>query len=338
MTLDNIERIARPSPAHLNAAYLKRGRPVILTGVFDDAPLRAIDTAPRAIERIGELPIEVQPNYMAFLRGEPRVRRTMPLGEYLRWVADNETDVLCVEYPTPSTLAAMLPRPAYCDLRDPGDVVSATFIANRGNYNHLHYDDDQRDVLLYQVFGRKRVVVIDPRSDRLDAFVVPDRAKAHAAATIPARDANGRVYLEDLDPDERDAFLQYAGAWDTVLVPGETLLMPALAWHYVEYLDTGMSVSYRLGRGRLRRLLADIAPLPDCIVQRISSALRDEAAVPLECVHLLEEAHRTTGDLRAGALESLYEALFAESSNALLYGREIHRRALERISEPGDAV
>src|SRR5688572_20536796 len=99
MTLDNIERIAAPSPEHLDAEYLRTGRPVILTGLFDDAPLRTVDTAARAIEHLGELPIEVQPNYMAFLRGEPRWRRTMPLGAYLRGVADNaESNALCVEY------------------------------------------------------------------------------------------------------------------------------------------------------------------------------------------------------------------------------------------------
>lgn len=336
MTLDNIERIAAPSPEDLDRDYLRRGRPVVLEHLFDAAPLRAIDTVARAIERLGDLPIEVQPNYMAFLRGEPRWRRTMPLGQYLTMVADDvTTDVMCVEYATPASLAAMLPPPAYCQLRDSDDVVSATFIASRGNYNHLHYDDDQRDVLLYQVFGRKRIAVIDPRRSELDAFIVPEPAKARAAATLPARDANGRVYLEDLAPEERDTFLRYAGAWDTVLAPGETLLMPAMAWHYVEYVDTGMSVSYRLGRGRLRRCLAHIAPLPDCIVQRISCELRDEEAVTPECVRLLEEAHRANDDERPVALAALYEKLVGEAAAARVHGRELHRRVLECVTSPG---
>ena len=38
------------------------------------------------------------------------------------------------------------------------------FIAGRGNKAHIHYDGDQRQVLLYQVFGRKEVILLPPAS------------------------------------------------------------------------------------------------------------------------------------------------------------------------------
>jgi hypothetical protein len=200
MVLENVDRIALPSPELFFERYVKRGVPAILKGVFDSAPLRAIDSAELAEQRLCGVSIEVQPNYMTFLEtGRRGERRSVDLGAFLERLRHSGERELCVEYRTPEKLLELLPLPALAQQRAPDDVVSATFVAGAGNFNHLHYDDDQRDVLLYQVFGRKRFILISAADSRkLDAFVAVRPETRRALASVPARDANGRVFFEHM--------------------------------------------------------------------------------------------------------------------------------------------
>lgn len=339
MVLDNVPRIAAPSLDAFRDRYLYGGEPVILTDLFDEAPLRSIDTLDRARHALGDVVLEIQPNYLTFLEtGRPGERRPMRLGRYLEHARANPgTRDLCVEFPTPEALRRLLPPPRYADIEDPGDVVSATFLANAGNYNHLHFDDDHRGVLLYQVFGTKRFTVISPRQGRkLDAFLTFDPVLRQALARTPARDANGRVYLQTF-PNEpaREQFLRYADARDCILRPGETLFMPALAWHYVEYCETALSVTYRLGRNPWNRGLSEAFPMPTVLLQEVGSTLVDAARFSREHQELAAELDallpaRSAEDRRAleRFVERAFERLSGERASAVVAARELHRAAL----------
>lgn len=54
---------------------------------------------------------------------------------------------------------------------------------------------------------------------------------------------------------ERVAFLKFVGAYDVILYPGETIYIPPLWWHFLQYMDNAMSVSLRFGRSRIGRIL-----------------------------------------------------------------------------------
>ncbi len=342
MVLENVPRIDAPSAAVLMRDWIRPGRPVILQNLFDAAPLRAVDSLEAASRIIGDVELEIQPNYLTFLEtGQRGQRRRMALARYLEQVAvEPNTRDLCVEFATPDALAMLLPRPACAELLAPDDVVSATFLANAGNYNHLHYDDDQRTVLLYQVFGRKRFSLISPAAGRkLDAFLVFDATTRAAVAQIPARDANGRVYLHTF-PDQaaQDAFLRYAGASDCVLGPGETLLMPALFWHYVEYCETSLSVTYRLGRNPLNRALNQVFPAPTLIAQEVGYQLsdaerfeREQPALRAELEQVMTASYADVAARRAAFerfLNKAFAATRGASAEAVLEARELYRRAL----------
>jgi hypothetical protein len=49
------------------------------------------------------------------------------------------------------------------------------------------------------------------------------------------------------------------GAYDTVLEPGDSLVIPAGWWHYVDYLSGGGGASLRLGRPPALRTLFRVA-------------------------------------------------------------------------------
>jgi hypothetical protein len=342
MVLENVRRISAPEPAVLFRDFVDRAEPVILTGLFDHARLRELDTLEQAKRALPDLELEIQPNYLTFLEtGEPGERRSMTLAAYLEHVAQNpRTRDLCIEFPTPRRLLELLPLAEHAAWGDPTDIVSATFLANAGNYTHLHFDDDQRNVLLYEVFGTKRFSLIAPERWRmLDAFLFFDAGVRKALAAIPARDANGRVFLHTFpSEDARDAFLRYLGAHDCLLHPGETLLIPALFWHYVEYRDTSLSVTYRLGRNSLNRALSELFPLPTLFVQTVAAKLtnaerfeREQPALFAELGRLLGKSYPSLDDRRRDVqawLEGAFETLFGESAAAVTAARELHRQAL----------
>jgi len=342
MVLENVPRVRAPSAERFFSEWVRPALPVILTDLFDAAPLRRVDTLERAGRVLAQVPLLIQPNYLSFLEtGSRGAAREMSLGDYLAEVERNaNTRDLCVELASPEALRAELPVPAYAGVEAPDDVVSATFLANAGNYNHLHFDDDQRHVLLYQVFGNKRFSVISPEQGRkLDAFLVFDPALRRAVARTPARDANGRVYLHTFPSEAaKDAFLTYVGAADCTLRAGETLLMPALAWHYVEYLETSLSVTFRLGRNPLSRGLSQAFAMPSVLVQELGSRIANLERFGLAHPTLRAELETLLGAttpasvarrIRADAfVAKAYEASFSCSPSAVLAARELYHREL----------
>ncbi|GAA4402890.1 hypothetical protein GCM10023168_13870 [Fodinibacter luteus] len=338
-TLDNIDRIPTPPAQQLLDDYVLRRRPVIITDLFADLPIRGIDTAERALEEFPDLPVVVQPNYMTSLleRGTTGETRRTTLGQFLAQIeADPDTDDYCIEYDTPPQMDAFIQPTEHCRLIDPDDVRPLMFVAAPGNFAHLHYDGDQRHVLMYQVFGRKRYTIIDAREGR-----------KVAPLSDPSMQRTSSLFLQNFSEDDKLAFLEYANAWDCVLSPGETLLMPMMAWHYVEYLDASMSVSYRLGRNRYTRFLAESVPIPSPYLQRLAVEFIDEQALTpqhLAAFAMLQDVSRRpypTGEDRARALDACCMQLCAELdpqwSRAYTFYDHQRRESLERVVEPDGA-
>ncbi len=343
MPLDNVPRIAAPPADEFFREWVLPRRPVILTDLFDGAPIRAIDRIDLARQALGAIELEIQPNYLVFLQGRRGERRRERLADYLAHVAaEPRTRDLCAEFATPPALRALLPPVPYCELRDPADVVSATFLANAGNYAHLHVDTDQRDVLLYQVFGEKRFALVQPEySRRLDAYLTFDPATRAGLGNVPAYEGNGRAFLHEIpSPALLDAFLAYVHASDTVLRPGETLYMPALVWHYVEYRDTSLSITYRLGRNRYNRALAELLPYPSTFLQTVGARVGDERRFAAEHPDLAEAldaalfGEHASDEARAEAANAFvlraFERLTSDSPAAVAAAREIFRQSALR--------
>jgi hypothetical protein len=73
----------------------------------------------------------------------------------------------------------------------PATANSLIFIANSGNSSDLHFDGDGRDVLLFQGFGRKSVILF-PLTHPPSA---PHRQLLHRADRAHGRDGTGRLRL-----------------------------------------------------------------------------------------------------------------------------------------------
>ena len=331
VTLDNVRRVTSMSRQEFVEDHLKRHVPVVVGGLQDDAPISSLTTQDDVLAALGDLVIQVQANYTSPLSGartdgartdgartdgartdvrrqglSQKVRNAisdMPLRDYCKHVQENpDTDLLCVEYPTPQGLLDRMKVPDYCDLPWSAEpLVSFMFVANKGNYAHLHFDGDFRGVLLYQVFGRKRVVM------------VPLEAQDKIAPSMNF----SKLLLQNLEEPEKLHLLRYLGAYDCLISPGETVFFPPSIWHYVEYLDNGMSVNFRFGREDFARRCVDANRVPFypdlhlmlARLSRVQDGRQDrERAIWAQLEQTLGRVYPTTRE-RHYAVQEMYRSL-----------------------------
>jgi Cupin-like domain len=328
-TLDNIERIPAPDIDTVDHKYVRQGRPVILTGLYEGSPAERLADPAVARAELGQVPLPVRLNPISeLLQGRDPPIRTVGFADfYDQLAAGTAARELCIEHDVPEALAAYIPLPDYLELGEPADGwVSHMFMAGPCNVTHLHFDADKRNVLTYQLFGRKRYVVVDPA-----------QTPKLAPGTPPAACFASALYLEHFSEADLQAFLRYVNAWDCVLEPGEVLFTPAGAWHYVEYVDVALSVTIRLSRNRYVRFLAESVEATSVELQALSTCFRDEDAVgPAEAEafdELVAVANRVypSSEARAAALDAvlvkLCDRLQLPVARAAYHLTDIERRA-----------
>lgn len=280
--LAQIHQRQAPDIATFAREHWSTRTPVLLRGMFEGRRIRELTSEAQAREQLGRVRLLVLPEYhRAYRRGgfwnyKP-TPRTMQLATYLKYAERHpKTGLLCTEQPLPDEIAPYLAAPPYCRLghRTATPITSKIFLANRGNVAHLHFDGDYNHVLLYQVFGQKRVVLLPPQA---------------ASALEPTLNFSGHA-LETMTADAQAALLRQLGAVECVLQPGDALYMPPLVWHYVEYLDTGMSVNFRWGRPAHADFLQDIHP--NVFLQNVAASLLAGPPLSPQKLHKLARIRR----------------------------------------------
>jgi lysine-specific demethylase 8 len=260
----DIERIRMPSKEEFWAKYVLPRRPVIVSGVFDGEPIRELATLAAFRARFGGLTLDIDEEYSsAFLKrleaGAGLVDlkpQKMTVDEYLAFAAANpSTSKMALDTRTEGELRALYQTPA---LLDGGDVSHHFFLGNGGNIVHIHFDYYPSHVLFYQVFGRKRVVLIP----------------TEAAQKLSPVTNFANVFLENFSEPDKRAFIEFCGGWDCVLEPGDALLMPMLIWHYIEYVDSGLSFNIRFGENQWTKRLHKML-FPNLHVQNVIARFTD---------------------------------------------------------------
>jgi hypothetical protein len=276
-----LERISMPDDATFVHEYLYRRRPVIITDLFkndDIARVRSLEDARRAF---GSSTFKIGPEYTAAAsKGKRSSEQAMTFDAYWNLVQrDRDTDLVCTEYEIPPRVMTAFTLPEVCRAKacdrdeilslplrcGDHDLLANVFMANRGNCAHLHYDGDHRHVLLYQVFGRKQVILFQPRSGihlkPLDSLI-----------------GFSGVSLEKMSEEEKMRCVDEGDGYYGTLHPGETIYMPALIWHYLEYTDDAMSFNIRFGRNRYGRFLCVDNFHRDYYMQNFGAGLVDPSA------------------------------------------------------------
>jgi hypothetical protein len=226
---------------------------------------------------------------------------------------DRSNRLVCAEVPQVmiGKVEARYQPPEYC--RGPNgeldDFKPMLWLGGAGNFTHLHYDGDYRHVLQYQLWGRKRVVLLPVTASK---------------KLGPIRN-NSVMSPEGMTEEESDRFVRYCDGWQAVVGTGETLLIPAAMWHYFEYLDTSMALTMRFARNKYTATFAENCHM-DYHLQALVTRFIDERAVDDQRLRAYAEINDVLkmpmdSPLARGALmQQTYERLYAELCGDSLQG------------------
>jgi len=312
MAIKPIERISMPDPQTFYREYVFRRRPVIIRDLFQGEGIREIKSLQDARAAFDDVKIVAQREYSSSEGSSGSC--TMTFGAYWDMIAaDPSTTMVCTEYEIPARIMERFSLPAICTYQPQReeeilglprkygdhDLFANVFFAGRGNKAHLHYDGDHRHVLLYQVCGRKRVILVQPQ----DGFnLKPLDGPFYCGAG---------VFLDHMADHEKDEFLDMADAYCATLEPGEAVYMPMLIWHHLEYVDDGMSFNVRFGRNACGRFMSVDNLHRDYFVQNLGtlfvghdgamSSERKETMdrIVAEYVKPVSDIHEKVRDMRA---------------------------------------
>ena len=202
---------------------------MIFTGLFDDQSIRRIAT-------IADLP-PAWANKLVRPR-EPAERINHPGEQHAEttvsvFLTERLPGIVHDKIPLPTAPAPIvLPEP-FASLGAAKAVVPY-YMGNPGAFTHLHFDANCEHNFHYQLIGRKRFLLFPEARSK---YLAPQQQSS-------------RIFLERVSAAERAHFADYAGGYDCVLEPGDSLYMPPLMWHYVDYEEPGISLSFRFGRSR----------------------------------------------------------------------------------------
>lgn len=319
MPVRAISRIKRPDRATFLREYVDRGIPVVITDLYSDDPINEVKTLDDAKSAFGRSRISIQKNYTASTKIDTY---DVPFNDY--WDASRlDPELLCVEDATPARFLAAFTLPDLCLARGAGeeilnierrygdqDLLTFFFAAQAGNFAQCHFDGDQREVLLYQIFGRKEVFIFDPiEGAALEAF--------HPRMPFAGR------RIQEMSESELSELLDQTNCYRCILEPGETIFFPRLVWHHIRYLDDGASFNIRFGRDPVGRFLCVDNFHRDWFTQLFGSATRNPAATAPYLAELVELFSAMADDVPANIRAA--QALFVKACRALYDDERIER-------------
>lgn len=312
-----LRRIPLPDAREFEHDYMHSVTPVVIADLFRDNRIRNINTPQRVSAQWGDVRIPVQNEYLktyeAFTQGKSKLEdkdaslddmTTMTLDEYFRYIHEQPGEKkMCIEFATPQPIRESYIIPELCYPR-PGEsntLVQQCFVGNRGNVANIHFDKAGHHGLLYQVFGRKRFILFP-----------------HAAGKklLPLTQTSGWK-LQNFSEQERREFLQFTGGYEVVLAAGEAVYVPALYWHYADYIEDSMAVRLRFRRpDYITTLLNHL--FPDLYTQGILHKLADPARARGEYAPVMDRiiqcatAHYTDGREKVAAVRALCKQIYFE--------------------------
>ncbi|APR82168.1 Hypothetical protein A7982_07517 [Minicystis rosea] len=211
--------------------------PVVLRGHMEDWPALRRWSLDDLRARCGDVEVEVMSGRDAnpdHAFQHDRHRTTTTLAAFIRRIeeAGESNDFYMV--PRNENWRREGMRPLLDDIRAPAGIIDPVLdpammtmlLGPAGTVTPLHHDN--MNVLLCQVFGRKRFKLVP--SFELHHVYARHGTFSHVNAEAP-------------DPERHRAFLD-ASVVDVVLEPGDMIFIPVGWWHWVRALDISASVSF----------------------------------------------------------------------------------------------
>jgi lysine-specific demethylase 8 len=248
----------------------------------------------------------------------------MSLDDYFDLILrDPKTSLMCIEYDTPARVLSLFDLPEVCKTsEEDNDIFTNLFVGKKDSVAHLHFDGDQRHVLLHEVLGQKRVSLVRP---------------TQAKKLLPCRNL-ATFALERLTEEDKLAFLSYCDGYDTIVAPGETIFIPALMWHHLEYLEpASLGFNLRFARNKYNRFLSVENFHLDMHVQNVGWLMVDERVAGAKYGQVfadLEAALREPGDTltKYRRMRDLFRRIYAEHCTGAI-GPDLFFESLQEREE-----
>ncbi len=227
-------------------SYVGPQKPVVFTDLFAGQPIDELRDENIVAQRYGDMQIRVFETYehtimrafggimMGTAAIDPPEPENVSYNEYLsRMNSGSAEGTLCSESPPTlwGSFADSHEVPEYClgDDGKPIDYIPELWLGRNRHYTHMHYDTDGRNILLHQIFGRKRILIAPPSAAKKFGSVL------NISLMCP----------EGLSDAEFEDWAEFLGAYWGYLDSGQTVFMPAFWWHSVEYFSNSMAIVMR---------------------------------------------------------------------------------------------
>ncbi len=234
MRLAQTERVTAVSAREFAERYRAPARPVVIETLTTEWPALHKWTLDYFAKVAGAKQVPLYGSKPARGRRHQHApAKFLAFGEYLRRLADGESDLRMFFYRVSKELPELLPDFSFPDLGPRFHApLSVLFMGGKGARVQMHFDIDLAEIVLCHFGGAKRVFLFAPEQTP-HLYRVPFSFSA----------------LFDVDPASPDyeRFPRLARAVGEVaeLRHGDALYIPPGFWHAVVYDETGFSLSLR---------------------------------------------------------------------------------------------
>jgi ribosomal protein L16 Arg81 hydroxylase len=232
LKIDEVEDI---SVEDFKRNYLIPQKPLLIKGgIFKKTPAYEKWTIDYFKQQLGELEVDIYDNSKikakttALTSGDLK----MKFGQFLDIIKENKPTTLRMFLFNGFKHKPELQR----DFEKPEifkGLLNIGFLFFGGNSTsvRMHFDIDHSNVLMTQIKGRKKVILISPEYNDL-IYKIP-------------LNTFSLVDFEKIDYEKFPA-MKYAKGYEFVMNDGDSLFMPSAYWHFNSYLDGGYALSYRM--------------------------------------------------------------------------------------------
>lgn len=232
-SINQIERIHKPTVYEFRKKIFSSRKPVIITGKLTDWKSYSLWSVDYLNNLVGnkEINVNISPNKIFTFDPQAQFTITskkMKFTDFTNWIVQKKTTneyYYLQQSSIKTSFPELLPDievPDYIEQKL--FIIANLWIGTGGNISPLHYDMSEN--FLCQLRGRKRVLLFEPKQTSL-LYPFPAHSK------IPHM---SQLNIDQIDRDKFPKF-QKAKYIDCMLEPGEMLFIPAFWWHQVYSLD-----------------------------------------------------------------------------------------------------
>jgi hypothetical protein len=241
MQLRSIDKRSGLSRKEFKEEYLDQHKPVILTDFASDWPAKEKWTFDYLRDTYGDIKVPLfDKSFSEPGKSYMSPSQTMRFGDYLTLIENEPTDLrmflfnifkhapeLVGDVGTPTIMDGFL------------NEFPFMFFGGQGSSVKMHYDIDCSNVFLTQFQTRKKVTLFSPKQSKY---------LYHLPFTVASM-----VDMNQPDVDKYPALAKVEG-WEGIIGHGETIFIPSMYWHFIEYVDGGFSLALRSSESVTNRL------------------------------------------------------------------------------------